>query len=250
MLPHGGIPLVEPSNKMHEQFVNAAAPAWVLIKMHHARQLYNKGETADSWTPDQTNVITTSTIQDVQLQHITPSDEKEIVENFNPDAHIGGEVSAYRTRPRDDRIIKIYNCMRNLLWLDRELSTDTTVIPIIKGVSLEEHEMVYRVFDYLDHNHVAFYGTQHITSEELSLYQLIEELEQINEEINTHYNGSISVLLIGLLAPFLSNAPPCVTASCGMNGWRKHIEGLSDRTRIQREWEEIEANASDWLDAE
>jgi len=247
--PFGAIGLVEPTINSHEKFIRAAEPEWILVKLHHARQLYDKtGMTAGEWAPSNTSVLTTSTIQDVHLRHIQISDEKEIVDNFEPDMHIGGEVSAYRNEPRYRRIDLINRSMTNAIWLNGEVDADTTIVPIIKGITVQEHNLTYRALEYFDHNMAAFYGTQHFTKKGNNIKQLLTELHHIQAEVD-HQERDFSLILIGLLAQALQNVPPIVIASSGMNAWLNRINVSEyDDTRIRREWEEINADAIDWLE--
>lgn len=238
-VPAGAIARVEPTDS-HQQFLNAAEPYWISLKLHHAAQLLNRGETADSWTPETSRVITTSTINDGRLSNLSVDEEISIVNEFNPDVHVGGDISVYPDFRPDTRIQLIHNCMKNALRIDTE--TDTTVLPVLKGFRPTERELCYRVFDYFDHNCGVFYGPQYFTGGGWNFSELKEELQSIHEE------SDVNVVLYGMLSTHLNELPGNVHAAAGQNRWRERVSLEDpDSTAMRREWFEITATVDDCL---
>jgi len=240
--PAGAIARIEPTGK-HQRMVNTAEPAWASLKINHARQLVNRDETAESWFPDGTRVLTTSTINDDALDDLSVAEEAELVEAFEPDAHVGGDVSVYPDYLPDRRAELIEESMKNALWLEGEIEADTLILPLIKGITQSERELCYLALKYFDHNYAAVYATRYFTAGEgCNIYDLIDGVSEIDREC------SANIVLLGVLSPILQKMPDCVTAAAGFNGWHKRISLSDSEQRIRREWDEIEAGVSDWLD--
>lgn len=249
--PRGAVAAIEGNYNDHDTFVEAVEPDWILLKIHHAKAIYTAGAegafdgtTASEWAPDNTNVLTTSTIQDHILDGYSINEEKQFIEEFEPDAHVAADISVYDSfdPPRRAELIQEY--MKKAIWFDNELEAETLVIPQLKGFSNQEREICYRGFDHFDHNYVAYYLGQLFTSSSPERFDSVRD-----NIIHAHKNRDIEMLLIGLLGPeFLKDLPSCVIAGSGMNAWNSRLD-LEDASpqRCQRVWEEIEADVFDAL---
>jgi len=218
-LPRGPVARVEPQPS-HEAFIQAAEPDWVCLRINHARQLVLNGETADSWTPAGTNVLTTTTIPDELLADLSWVEEYNIVKHLEPDAHIPTDVAVYPWLLHHKRAEYIEQCMEGVVWMHSELEdTQTTMIPLIKGYTQREREICYTVFDQLPHNFAVHYATKYFSGQGNNRGKLFQNLEVMQEE------GGIDELgLIGLLGPnYLEKTPGLVTGAAGFNQWFKRI---------------------------
>lgn len=249
--PRGAVAAVEGDYNGHDVFVDAVQPDWVLLKLHHARAIYNAGAgsgrggtTADEWAPDETNVITTSTIQDDKLDGYSINRERRLIEAFEPAAHVAADVSVYDAFSASRRAELIQEYMSNVIWFDRELDADTLVIPQLKGFTNPERQICYEGFDYFSHDFVAYYIGQLFTSSSPNRF------ESVKEDIHhAHANADIELMMIGLLGPeFLSELPDSVVAGTGMHAWRSRLDLPADSaTKCRRVWEEISADVEDAL---
>jgi hypothetical protein len=189
-VPHGAVPQVEPS-WFHEEFMSAAEPDWVLLKLQYADRLRQAGETAESWTPEGTQVVTTSTIADERLAELSVTEEAQVVNGFQPAAHIGGDVAVYREWEKSRRIRGIDHMMRNALWLKEVVSDQTVVLPVLKGQTQTERELVYRAVEEFDHNCVVQYATQYFTGGKGPQFGPIQEqLETVAEETQDRWGST------------------------------------------------------------
>lgn len=188
-LPHGAVPQVEPS-WLHEEFIAAANPDWVLLKLQYADRLRRDGETAQTWTPDGTQVVTTSTIADERLAELSIEAEAEIVEEFKPEAHIGGDVAVYREWEQWRRIRGIDHMMRNTLWLRDTVGEQTTVLPVLKGQTRVERELVYRALEEFDHQCAVQYATQYFTGGKgPQVGTMLEQLDAVAREAHQRWGA-------------------------------------------------------------
>lgn len=217
--PDGAVARIEASFA-HMGFVWAAEPDWVSMKIApHVRRLVDNGLTAESCVPDGTNVITTSTIHDRELSSLTVSEEADLVEAFEPDVHVAGDVSAYLWMLPSKRAELIRESMRNAIWLDRECDSDATFVPILKGPTVQERELCYTAMEYFDHDYIAVYATRYFTGGGgANTYKLVEDLFEIHNESN------LDIFLIGAMSPRVTEkTPDSVVAAGGLNTWKSEI---------------------------
>jgi hypothetical protein len=147
--PQGAIPSVEPYHS-YSAFLQAVEPEYTLVKYTDMRTLVNRGETAASYFPAATDVITTTTIRDTPLNLLSWDQELEHVRDFRPDYHIPADYSTYEQQEVADRSRNVLHCMEGLLWMQRQLrehDSETQLIPLVKGVTPEERALCYEVFD-------------------------------------------------------------------------------------------------------
>lgn len=181
-LPTGVVMHIEKS-RPHEEFMWAARPDWVLLKIDFAQRLLGENETADSWTPPETQVVTTSTIRDEKLAELSVEQEVDIVNEFQPAAHVGGDVPVYQEWKPYRRVQGLRRLMVNAAWLQAHTRDEVTIIPLVKGETTRERELVYDSLDVFDHNCLAYYATQYFTGGTgVELDTVITQLDAIATE--------------------------------------------------------------------
>ncbi len=247
--PSGGIPLIE-AQWSHREFVTAVTPDYVLAKITSARQLLKRGETAESYFPAETAVITTTTIPDEKLNLLSWERELEIVEEFGPDYHVPTDYSTYEEQPADDRLANVERCMEGTVWMAhqiREREIDTMLIPLINGCSPEEWAICYEVLDRcaFEFPMVSYFSTQYFTG---GAGIRVNELVADVREIATRQPRSI--VLIGLLSPtYLRRMPRTVRAGTGLNQWRQPISPRKQTGQEMRSiWKQVSDKVSDALE--
>lgn len=234
--PSGAIPLIE-AQWSHRAFVEAVQPDYALTKITSARQLLKRGETADSYFPDGTAVITTTTIPDEKLNLLSWDTELEIVEAFGPEYHVPTDYSTYEDQPEVDRAENVENCMEGTVWMTRQLrerGIDTQPIPLVKGCTAEEWELCYAVLDQcaFEFPMVAVFATQYFMGGAgIRISELLNDVQKIA------MRQPRPIMLLGLLsANYLERMPATVTAATGLNQWRKPV---SPRNQTDEEMQTI-----------
>jgi hypothetical protein len=246
--PRGAIPSVEPYHS-YSAFLQAAAPEYALLKYTDMRKLLTRGETADSYFPDETAVITTTTIRDTQLNLVSWERELERVLAFDPAFHIPADYSTYEDQSVADRSRNVLHCMEGLLWMQRQLrehDSDTQLIPLVKGTTPEERAVCYEIFDRAGFNeYCAFYGTQYFSGGAgIRIDELVADLTAVATE------QARDIFLIGLLSPnYLDRVPAQVVAAAGQTAWRNHISATNQETaEIHEHWSEFTTAVADALE--
>jgi hypothetical protein len=246
--PHGAIPSIEPYHS-YSAFLQAAEPEYALLKYTDMRTLVKRGETADSYFPDATDVITTTTIRDTQLNLVSWERELERVLAFEPAFHIPADYSTYENQEIADRSRNVLHCMEGLLWMQRQLrehDSDTHLIPLVKGVTPDERAVCYEIFNRAGfEDYCAFYGTQYFSGGAgIRIDELVTDLTAVANEQDR------AIFLIGLLSPnYLERVPDQIVAAAGQTAWRKHISATKQETaEIQEHWTEFTTAVSDALE--
>lgn len=228
----GCIARVEPT-QIHRQFIKQVRPRWVMIKLHHARRLCeNKGYTADDWTGERTEVITTSTINDETLDSLSWRDERDTIQAFEPAYHIPADVSVYHSQPLDDRVECIENHLSGVAFMQSELANyDTEVIPLFKGYTTGERELCLTAAEELGVDMIALYATRYFTGSSGKAHN------DLYRNLNRYRKHDMPpTLIIGLLAPsYLKEVPDYILAASGQNQWRKRYTPDGQSVQQQRE---------------
>lgn len=231
----GAVPLIEKSAS-HVDFIEKVRPQTVLLKINHARrfaELENK-TAADVFGPD-TTVITTTTITDSKLQYLQVTEERDILRAFQPDYHIPADYPTYHDQPSDERKENIDAARRGTIWLDLQLSDHADafpdhppqLIPLIKGVTLEEWARSARVVDGLNAPLAAFYATQYFDGG-IRIDELIQDLHKIADLLP----DDTGLFVIGSLSPtYLHRFPPAVTAVSGL-AWNRATPPVTKTSAI------------------
>jgi hypothetical protein len=235
--PTGAIPSVEPYHS-YRTFLQAVTPDYALLKYTDMQTLVNRGETAASYFPDETSVITTTTIRDTPLNLLSWERELKKVRDFSPDYHIPADYSTYENQDVDDRSRNTLHCMEGLLWMQRQLrehDSDIQLIPLVKGVRPEERSVCYEIFDRAGFDdYCAFYGTQYFSGGAgIRINELVTDLTAVATEQDR------DLFLIGLLSPnYLKRVPEQVVAAAGQTAWRKPLSPTTqDASEMQQWWD-------------
>lgn len=239
LFPRGAIALVEPTHG-HRQFLDKATPRYALLKYHHANRLLDRGETADSYFPDETDVITTTTVVD-NRNHPIPLEhnghrrgEAEIVKQFRPDYHIPADRADYTTYTDDYRLEKVKECMHGTVTIHNHIedsNLDTQLIPFIKTATPTERTVCYKIIDHLGLDHAALYCNPYFNSGDgVNIDELLTDIDDISAESRTHgFDDGLNLVLLNCLSPnVLSDAHSNVVAGSGLivgadRGWRRSI---------------------------
>jgi hypothetical protein len=246
--PRGPIPSVEPYHS-YSAFLQAAEPQYALLKYTDMRKLLKRGETADSYFPEATDVITTTTIRDTQLNLVSWERELERVLAFNPAFHIPADYSTYENQDLADRSRNVLHCMEGLLWMQRQLrheAADTQLIPLVKGTTPQERAVCYEIFERAGfEDYCAFYGTQYFSGGAgIRIDELVADVTAVATEQDR------DIFLIGLLSPnYLERMPDQVVAAAGQTAWRQYISPTKQEpTEIQDHWTEFTTDVSQALE--
>ncbi|WP_146047435.1 hypothetical protein [Haloferax marisrubri] len=217
--PRGTVILAEPQSA-HQRFLQGIPQETkVLLRISDANTLLNRSETASTYYGDETTVITTTTVQDKYLSELTWERELELIKEFEPDYHIPCDYPVYKHDKEDQRRGHVRNCLEGTLWVGQHLSdVKTRIIPLVKGETPSERGLCYRVFDEINAEYVAVYGTQYFLSGK-GFSPLLETLQAIASEAS-----HLKIMLIGLQSPrLLEQAPPQVVAAAGQR-WIRQVQ--------------------------
>lgn len=229
----GAIPRIE-AQAAHIAFVNAVAPPYVMLPIDHAKRLCDDDETAASIFPEQTRVITTTTIADDLLDRLSWDKECEIIKRFAPAFHIPADHAVYGDDPSAKQADRAHRCATGTLWMAdqfAEAGISTEIIPLIKGSTKSERRFGYRVCETLETNLAAVYVAQYFSGKggHPAVFRLLEAIE-------TETDATLDILVIGLLSTYyLPDAPENVVAAAGLNAWLDVVRPRSSDSSTMRE---------------
>lgn len=216
-IPVGIIPRIE-SSQMHLEFVrNNQHIDWIMIDIHRAEALLNKGVTANDIGND-IKIITTTTVADEILAKYFLEKELEVVKKFQPDCHIPCDYPVYAKQPEKDRIWFLNTYIKELERFNNESKDlDIPLIPLIKGTNYNERKICYDCFDKLNINYAAYYAAQHFGKRGGNrIKELCNEIRGIVSESKLKY-----LMVIGLQSlNGIDRLPPQVIAAAGLKQWR------------------------------
>lgn len=267
LYPKGGVALVEPGHG-HKKFVHKATPRYALIKLHHANRLLKNNETADTWFPDETQVITSTNIIDernvtIPLEHNGHRrGEIDIVREFGPDFHIPADRSDYITYSDEYRYEKTKECMVGTVAIANHIADeglDTKIIPLVKTATPEERTLCYQTISQLGLDYAAVYCNQYFNDGRgLLIDELQHDLELIANESEDKVESAdptLQLFTISCLSPnLLAEVPDAVIAGSGQmvgtdRGWRESITPTSQSSsRVKTIYADIEMRVADVLD--
>jgi len=240
--PSGAVPLIE-RQRSHAAFLDKANPSAILLKLDAVRALVNDGETAVDWTPAETTVITTSTVNDEELAKWNWEREYNIINQFEPDYHIPTDYPVYNTHSQAQRLERTRHAAIGAEWMAGGLEdTQTDIIPLIKGKRPEERAIGFETATEIGTDLVAFYGTQYLSGGGgANLTSLVDTIT----EIATAAPDGMELFVIGLLSPtYLRRLPGNVRAAAGLNQWRKAIPrpGQDESQIVRDQYHEFETD--------
>lgn len=239
--PHGLIARVE-THKTHRKFINAVQPDQVMVKHEDAERLVGRGETASSYFGPETTVVVTTTQDDRSLSEITWDDEFDMLRRFKPDFTIPADYPTYVDDEEKERMENVKNCMRGTVYIHEKIQStptlNTSVIPLIKGITPRERRVCYSVFRQREWEYAAYYGTQYFTGGEGGR---VWELERDLRAVANETSGELGILLIGALADYtLTKMPSSVVAAAGMHRWRTAVEPQKNpKSTMQSEYTRV-----------
>lgn len=202
--------------KHHDDFFteNAAAD-WVMLKLKAAKSLADDGITAAEYGGPDLSVITTTTGLDSWIENLDDTDERDILRDFQPDAHVPGDHPAYTDHESGRRTRNVMECMEITLYLYDELGHRIAFIPLIKGEDEWERQICFDVMDEMGTGYCAVYTKQYFgPGAGYQKTKLVQDLREVaaNPQVD-------EILTIGLQSTnLLGLAPPQVVATAG-NGW-------------------------------
>lgn len=268
----GVIPRVERQEK-HYEFLWRVRPPATVVNLRHARRIIAHD---DSFFPPDCAVILTTTIADDDLATYTFEDELRIIRELNPDYVIPFDFPVYGDMDadiREDHIDQIAQGCRDMAIilsdlrdsvvddicdqkdLPKELvapTQDTRVLPLVKGFSQHEREVLYDVAHEIGAPCLVKYGVQYMTVGESGHFvTLRDDLETIQEESNDY-----PVLVIGVASPTgkysLEQLPNNVIGGVGTNQWKKRLSTPTDAdpVTLQSEFASLYNTAVESLDTQ
>lgn len=266
----GAIPRIE-RQQSHHSFLWAVRPPVVMVDLIHAARIAMHND--EAFFPPETDVILTSTVSDTQLSNYTFEDELRIIRELAPrwvlpfDFPVYGDMDPtvreehtrqVATGAEDmqyilhnlsdeevDRVVEVKGLPRELV----EPVQNTTVLPLLKGTTPGEREIVFDAATRMQSPLIAKYGVQYMTVGGSGSHPaLCDDLQSINQETGGH-----PTLVIGLLSPSgrysLEGVPDNVVAAAGTNQWVKRVNPKSSSSSEMREAFEAFYNAvSETLD--
>lgn len=251
--PRGAVANVE-RQQSHRDFVQAAKPEYVIMRITHARRLMDDGMTFDDYYPESVNVITTTTVPDNKLELLAWEREEEelkkfseidIVREVQPDYHIPTDYSLYRGMTEEEQFNAVQQCVRGTRWMyENTEDMDVTLIPLIKGLTKDQRQLFYELYDEVGVDYAAFYATQYFTSDtDVQYKELYGDLEQIKAE------SDIDLFVMGAFSPqLLRRLPNNVVAASGQRQWRESCNPRNnDANSIREEWNALAEEINDAL---
>lgn len=244
----GAVPRIE-KQYAHQDFLTAATPETALINIVHVRRLLKAGETADSWFPDPTTVVTTTTVADNRLAQIAWQQEFAFINAFEPDYHLPTDYPVYGDMDPGRRVQNTKRCARGTRTAARELAdTPTAVIPLIKGTNAGERAICHQAARNLDAPMVAKYGTQYFTVAGSGQFPALQhDVTAIAAEINDDQD----VFVIGAMSPTgkfgVHQFPDAVVAVAGARWWNTVKPRSTAAGQMQATWSTFQNDVCDAL---
>lgn len=211
--PTGAVPRIERQD-VHEKFLRSGeAVNVVMIDIHRAHQFLLHGITADSPLFDGITVITTTTIADARLDNWSWQRELKTVLAFGSDFHVPADYPIYQVMPREKRVAVLTDYLDGICHIHTGLQkVSTKLLPRVNGITRQERERCYSVFDTLEVPGVSYYGAQyfgpHVGNR---LDELVADVHRVAQEYDPDY-----MMLIGLQSPgALERMPRAVKAGAG-----------------------------------
>ena len=232
-----------------------------MTNLTHARRMLMHDEPADEFFPPETTVFLTSTISDDELMDYSFADEVRTVAAFAPDYCLPFDFPVYGDMDEETRMEHIRQVGGGTLDIARLFGTDdetgverladevgvepataaaareadTEIVPLIKGTTPAERNVMERVAEEIDASMIAKYGTQYMTVGGSGNYpELRRVLKAIGDETDDH-----PLILVGLLSPTgkysLEGLPDNVIGAAGLNQWRKPVDPANNSPSAMRE---------------
>jgi len=235
-LPHLSLPRKEyvlRAEKHHDEFLTGNAAAdWVMLKLNTAKTLADDGITAEEYGGPGISVITTTTGLDSWIKNLDDTDERDILRDFQPDAHVPGDHPTYNNHESGRRTRNVMECMEITLYLYEELGHQIAFIPLIKGEEQWERQICYDVLEEIGIDYCAVYTKQHFgPGAGYQKTKLVQDLQDVAASTSVD-----EILTIGLQSTnLLKLAPPQVVATAGKGWiWETEYRNRSRQKAIRR----------------
>lgn len=216
-LPVGIIPRIE-NQKLHFKFLDGNKyVTWIMVDIHNAEALTNKGLTALSAFGSNLKVITTTTISDDIIVKYHLEKELSVVRAFRPNYHIPCDRPVYVSQNEKERLWIVETYVQELSRFVHEIKrSGVNIIPLLKGVNFKERKICYNKFKELDLDYIAYYSGQYFGHGRGNRSrELTEDIQKIVSE-----SGIEKILLIGSQSvTYLEKLPPQVIAAAGLHQW-------------------------------
>lgn len=245
----GALPRVE-KQYAHRDFLKAVTPAAAVINIVHVRRLLKAGHTASSWFPEETAVVTTTTVADNRLARISWQQELAFIKAFEPDYHLPTDYPVYGNMEPDRRVENIKRCAKGTLHAAEQLAdTPTSIIPLIKGTTAGERFICESVAADLNADMVAKYGTQYFTVPGAGQFPALkEDVQAIAAEVPADQR----LLVIGAMSPSgkfgVQKFPDKVCAVAGTRWHRQVNPRAADDAAMREAWQTLQRDVQDALD--
>lgn len=214
--PRGYIPRVEPHPEQLEFIRKETGISAVMLDLHHATTLLNRGETASHIFPGRT-VVTTSTIQDSKLQRLHWEAELDIVRLFGPRWHIPCDWPVYLSDSERVRSWSIGQMVTTTIRMSEALSgTGTSLLPLLKGVTISEWRQCFTPLEEAGFRGFAYYGAQYFgRGRGNRRREIVSDVWSMVQELPIEY-----LMMVGVQSEsVIPRMPVCVRAYAGQ-GWR------------------------------
>lgn len=241
----GFTPRIE-AQETHQEFLHVVKPDAALLPITHARRLVKREETAESWSPDSVTIVTTTTVADDALARLGFETERDIVEAFEPTAHIPTDHAVYGDDPQEKREEGAAACARGTRWMDAQLAESrTAVVPLIKGSTPQVRSITERAAAGVDADMVGFYAGQYETTAWAKRKATLNhDLRGIARETN-----GLPVLVIGATGwRTVVDMPENVVGVAGLWRWRTAVEPrTSPPEEMRGAYDSVVADVEAWL---
>ncbi|MFC6770296.1 hypothetical protein ACFQDD_01940 [Halorubrum pallidum] len=269
LLPiHGAIPRVE-HQQAHRDFLWAVRPPAAMISIKHARRILKRGETAATYFPPETDVITTTTQASSEYRRIQFSQEVALIRAFEPEFHLPWDWPLTNDMSTEHRAHYCRRVARGTVEMDRVLdgfynadgntnglpsplvaeSIETTILPIIRGDTPAERAPCEFSVAEVNSPVAAKYGSHYMSRAKGGNYPALREsVEEIHEETNGQ-----PLIVIGLLSPNdrygLADLPSNVVGAAGLNQWISRVCPRHNSPEEMRDaYQTFEQEVADALD--
>lgn len=216
-IPVGIIPRIE-NQKLHFEFLNGNKYiTWIMVDIHAAEALTNKGHTALSAFGSNLKVITTTTISDDIIVKYHLEKELGVIKAFRPNYHIPCDRPVYISQNEKERLWIVETYVQEVSRFVYEIEGyGVNTIPLLKGVNFKEKKICYNKFKELDLDYIAYYSGQYFgRGRGNRSRELVRDIQKIVSE-----SGIEKILLIGAQSVnCLEKLPPQVIAAAGLHQW-------------------------------
>ena len=211
--PAGYIVRVETEISQINAVIQNSTIRAVMLNIDDAEKLLKMGLESSYFGPNKL-VITTSTIDDRSLPRYYLEKELEIITGFKPNFHVPRDRPVYLSQNKKERLWNIRTQVEDTVEM-RQLLNGTSIylMPLLKGVDLEELNASYLPLKSEGFNAFSYYAAQYFGNGRGNLStELIEDVKCISFLTGIEY-----VMLIGVQSEnIIRKMPPVIKAYAGL----------------------------------